>query len=207
MVRKPDGSWRPCGDFRWLNLQTKPDRYTCPNIGDLTARLAGCTVFSKLDMRKEYYQVPVKEEDICKTAIVTPFGTFEFLRMPFGLRNAGQAFQCFIDSILADLPCCFIYIDDVLVASISHEQHEEDLCQVLDRFQQHGLVLNVDKCTFGVEQLEYLGHQVSAASIWPLASRVEALWRFPQPATVGQLQTFLGMMNFYRRFIAGAAGV
>jgi RNase H-like domain found in reverse transcriptase/Reverse transcriptase (RNA-dependent DNA polymerase)/Integrase zinc binding domain/Integrase core domain len=207
MVRKPDGSWRPCGDFRRLNLQTKPDRYTCPNIGDLTARLAGCTVFSKLDMRKGYYQVPVKEEDICKTAIVTPFGTFEFLRMPFGLRNAGQTFQRFMDSILSDLPYCFIYIDDVLVASASHEQHEEDLRQVLDRFQQHGLVLNVDKCTFGVEQLEYLGHQVSATGIRPLASRVEALRRFPQPATVGQLQTFLGMMNFYRRFIAGAAGV
>jgi hypothetical protein len=74
MVRKPDGSWRPCGDFRRLNLQTKPDRYTCPNIGDLTARLAGCKVFTKLDMRKGYHQIPVRPEDICKTAIVTPFG-------------------------------------------------------------------------------------------------------------------------------------
>jgi hypothetical protein len=92
IVRKADGSWWPCGDFRRLNLITRPDRYTCPNIGDLTAWLAGCTVFSTLDMRKGYHQVPVKPEDVCKTAIVTPFGTFEFLRMPFGLRNAGQTF-------------------------------------------------------------------------------------------------------------------
>jgi Reverse transcriptase (RNA-dependent DNA polymerase) len=131
MVRKPDGTWRPCGDFRQLNLQTKPDCYSCPDIGDLTARLAGCTVFSKLDMRKGYHQVPVREEDICKTAIVTPFGTYEFQHMPFRLRNAGQMFQHFMDSILADLPCCFIYIDDVLVARASHEQHVEDLRQVL----------------------------------------------------------------------------
>jgi Reverse transcriptase (RNA-dependent DNA polymerase) len=101
MVKKPDGSWRPCGDFRRLNLQTKPDRYSCPNIGDLTARLSGCTVFSKLDLRKGYYQVPVNEADICKTAIVTPFGTFEFLRMPFGLCNVGQTFQRFMDTIFA----------------------------------------------------------------------------------------------------------
>jgi Reverse transcriptase (RNA-dependent DNA polymerase) len=145
MVRKLDGTWRPCGNFRQLNLQTKPDCYACPNIGDLMARLAGCTVFLKLDMIKGYHQVPVREKDICRTAIVTPFGTDEFQRMPFGLRIAGQTFQRFMDSILADLPCCFIYIDDVLVASASHEQHAEDLRQVLDRFQQHGLVLNVDK--------------------------------------------------------------
>jgi len=89
MVKKQDGSWRPCGDFRRLNAQTQPDRYTCPNIGDLTARLAGCKVFSKLDLRKGYHQVPVKPADVKKTAIITPFGLFEFLRMPFGLRNAG----------------------------------------------------------------------------------------------------------------------
>ena len=116
MVRKADGSWRPCGDFRRLNLQTKPDLYTCPNIGDLTARLAGCKVFSKLDLHKGYHQIPVKAEDICKKAIITPFGLWEFRYLPFGLRNARQAFQRILDWILAGL-------DDVLIASRSHEEH------------------------------------------------------------------------------------
>jgi Reverse transcriptase (RNA-dependent DNA polymerase) len=123
MVQKQNGSWRPCGDYRRLNLQTKPDRYTCPNIGDLTARLAGCTIFSKLDLRKGYHQVPVREQDVGKTAVITPFGTFEYLRIPFGLRNAGQTFQRLMDSVLAGLPYCFVYMDDVLVACTSPEQH------------------------------------------------------------------------------------
>jgi hypothetical protein len=114
MVKKSDGSWRPCGDFRRLNVQTQPDRYTCPNIGDLTARLAGCRVFSKLDLRKGYHQVPVRPADVKKTAIITPFGLFEFLRMPFGLRNAGQTFQRMMDNVLAGMECAFVYLDDVL---------------------------------------------------------------------------------------------
>jgi hypothetical protein len=89
MVRKADGSWWPCGDYRRLNVQTSLDLYTCPNMADLSARLAGCTVFSKLDLKKGYFQVPVHPEDISKTAIITPFGLFEFVQMPFGLRNAG----------------------------------------------------------------------------------------------------------------------
>jgi hypothetical protein len=106
MVQKADGSWRPCGNYRRLNLQTKPDRYTCPNIGDLTARLAGCTIFSKLDLRKGYHQVPVREQDIGKTAVITPFGTYEYLRMPFGLRNAGQTFQRFCSTVSSIWTTC-----------------------------------------------------------------------------------------------------
>ena len=93
MVKKGDGSWRPCGDFRRLNLQTEPDKYSVPNIADLTAKLHGARVFSKLDLRKGYHQVPVKPADVPKTAICTPFGLFEFIRMPCGLKNAGQTFQ------------------------------------------------------------------------------------------------------------------
>ena len=123
LVKKADGTWRPCGDFRQLNIQSKPDRYSCPNIGDLSAKLAGCHVFSKLDLRKGYHQVPVREADIHKTAVVTPFGLFEFLRMPFGLRNAGQTFQRMMDEILAGLDYCFVYYDDILVGSRSVEEH------------------------------------------------------------------------------------
>ena len=207
MVRKSDGGWRPCGDFRQLNLQTTPDRYSCPNIGDLTARLAGCKVFSKLDLRKGYHQVPVNPADIKKTAVVTPFGLYEFVRMPFGLRNAGQTFQRLMDSILAGLDYCFVYLDDILVASVDHVQHEEDLREVLKRLEKHGLVLNAEKCELGKSDVKYLGHSISATGIKPLAEKVAAISKFERPVTAKGLQTYLGMVNFYRRFLRGAAAV
>jgi len=139
MVKKKDGGWRPCGDYRRLNTVTVPDRYLLPNIADFTSRIPGLTIFSKLDLLKGYYQVPMAEEDICKTAIITPFGMFEFLHLPFGLRNAGNTFQRMMDSILGDLPYCFTYVDDILVFSSSLEEHVEHLHQVLLLCRQHGL--------------------------------------------------------------------
>ena len=133
-------------------MQTVPDRYTCPNIGDLTARLTGCTISSKLDLRKGYHQIPVREEDIQKTAIITPFGLLEYTRTPFGLRNAGQTFQRMMDQIFADLPYCFVYLDDILVASADHHQHTQHLREVLGKLEQQGLVLNAEKCVLGKSQ-------------------------------------------------------
>ena len=93
MVKKKDGGWRPCGDYHRLNNTTIPDRYPLPNIADFTSRISGSTIFSRLDLQKGYYQIPMAAKDIPKTAIVTPFGMFEFLRLPFGLRNTGNMFQ------------------------------------------------------------------------------------------------------------------
>jgi hypothetical protein len=107
MVRKKDGSWRPCGDFRRLNMVTVPDSYPLPNMMDFSSRMAGCSIFSKIDLRKGYHQIPVYPADVPKTAIITPFGLFEYLRMPFGLRNAGNTFQQMMDRVLAGLDFCF----------------------------------------------------------------------------------------------------
>jgi hypothetical protein len=107
MVSKKDGSWRPCGDFRRLNLVTEADVYPLPNMLDFSDRLAGCRVFSKIDLRKGYWQILVRPEDVQKTAVITPFGLFEFLRMPFGLRNAGSSFQRMMDRVLAGLPFAY----------------------------------------------------------------------------------------------------
>ncbi len=104
MVPKKDGTWRPCGDFRRLNLVTEPNVYPLPNILDFADRLSGCTVFTKIDLRKGYWQIPVRPEDRPKMAVITPFGLFEFLRMPFGLRNAGSSFQRMMDRVLTGLP-------------------------------------------------------------------------------------------------------
>jgi transposase InsO family protein len=205
MVRKKDGTWRPCGDYRRLNLQTKEDRYPLPNMGDLAARLDGCQIFSKLDLQKGYLQVPVAAADVAKTAIITPFGLFEFVRMPFGLRNAGMTFQRLMDNIFFDLPFAFVYLDDVLVASRSAADHRRHLREVLQCLQDNNLVVNAEKCVFGQERIVFLGHVVTAGGVSPLPDRVAAIREFPEPANIEQLQAFLGLYNFYRRFVPAAA--
>jgi hypothetical protein len=205
MVQKKDGSWRPCGDYRQLNLQTVEDKYPLPNMADLAARLDGCRVFSKLDLRKGYLQVPVVAADIAKTAIITPFRLFEFTRMPFGLRNAGMTFQRLMDTVLGGLPFAFVYLDDILVASPDKKSHWFHLQGVFSVLQQNGLIVNPEKCLLACSTVDFLGHRLSSSGIGPLPSRVQAIADFPRPATVKQLQAFLGLFNFYCRFIPAAA--
>ena len=146
-------------------------------------------------------------EDICKTAIITPFGMFEFLRLPFGLRNAGNTFQRLIDSILGDLPFCFMYVDDILVFSSSLEAHVDHLRQVLLLCRQHGLTIGLPKCEFAVEKIEFIGHILSSSGCSPLVKHTTAISEFPVPADKPALQRLLGMVNFYRKFLRGAARV
>ncbi len=184
---------------------TVPDTYPLPNMMDFTSCLAGCSFFSKIDLRKGYHQIPVNPQDIPKTAIITPFGLFEYLRMPFGLRNAGSSFQRMMDRVLAGLDFCFWYLDDVVVASVSYEQHLQHLHLLFQWLQEHGLVINLEKCVFAARKIEFVGHELSAAGVRPLYNHVEALQAYPRPSTVKQLQAFLGLVNFYRRFVPAAA--
>ena len=205
IVSKKDGTLRPCGDYRRLNMITEPDHYPLPNISDVTTYLHGASIFSKLDLLKGYFQVPVNKEDIPKTAITTPFGTYTFNYSCFGLRNAGATFQRLMDGILGDLPFCVCYVDDILVFSSSKEDHLEHLQVVLDRLQQNGLVIKYDKCTFGAHEVEFLGHHLSARGVSPLCDKVSAVRKFPTPTTIKDLQEFIGMVNFYHRFIPHVA--
>uniref|UniRef100_A0A674MCK3 Gypsy retrotransposon integrase-like protein 1 n=1 Tax=Takifugu rubripes TaxID=31033 RepID=A0A674MCK3_TAKRU len=205
MVEKPGGGWRPCGDYRRLNDASTPDRYPVPRIQDFSAHLAGKTVFSKVDLVRGYHQVPVRPADVPKTAVITPFGLFEFLRMPFGLKSAAQTFQRLMDSVLRDLPFLFVYLDDILVASTSQAEQVAHLRALFQHLSQHGLIINPAKCQFGLSTIDFLGHHVTRYGAVPLPEKVEAIASFPRPVTVKALQEFLGMVNFYHRFLPRAA--
>ena len=194
VVTKKDGSFRMCGDYQRLNTVTMPDRYSIPLIADLTARLHVRRVFGKVDLVKGYHQIPVAEEDIPKTAITTPFGKFKYLRMPFGLKNAGQTFQRMMDEILSDLDFAFIYMDDVLIASRNMEEHTEHFRVLFQRLTDHDLVLSPAKCQFGQSKIEFLGHTVSKDGIEPLPGKVAAIAQFPKPSTTEELKRFLAFL-------------
>ncbi|GFY09708.1 hypothetical protein TNCV_3696701 [Trichonephila clavipes] len=206
MVPKKDSTeWRPVGDYRALNAQTIKDNYSVPNILDFTSNLHGTKIYSHIDLVKAYHQIPINPDDVHKSAIITPFGLFESTRMQFGLCNAAATFQRFIDEVLRNLPFVFAFVDDILVASSSPEEHLQHLQILFTRLQQYGLSLKPSKCIFGVTTIKFLGFKVSESGIEPLSDRVDCILNFPQPTTLTQLRRFLGLFNFYRRFVPKAA--
>ena len=202
---KPNGGWRPCSDYRRLNQTTVDDRYPLPHIQDFNSKLAGAKIFSKIDLVRGYHQIPMAADSVPKTAIVTPFGLWEFLRMPFGLKNAAQAFQRLMDGIFRQLDFAFVYLDDILIASSSDDEHFDHLRQVFDLLSANGLVINKFKCVFGVTELDYLGHKVTIKGIQPLPDRIKSIQNFPIPQNRPALQRFLGLINYYHRFLPNIA--
>ncbi|UYV69220.1 hypothetical protein LAZ67_6002864, partial [Cordylochernes scorpioides] len=205
LVSKKDESLRPCGDYRRLNAVTLPDRYPIPRLDDFHHILKGTRVYSKIDLCKAFYQIPIAEEDKPKTAIITPFGLFEFNVMSFGLRNATATFQRFMHEVLRNLDFAFVYLDDILVASKTEEEYYSHLVTLFSRLNSYGLRINLSKSKFLVQEIDFLGYLITSHGVKPLPTKVKAILEYKKPKTVHELRIFLGMLNFYRTFLNNAA--
>lgn len=206
MVSKAGGGWRATGDYRQLNVSTQPDRYPLPVIEDLLQEAHG-EVFSVIDLHKAFHQIPVAPDDIAKTAVTTPFGLFEFVGMPLGLRNAAQTMQRMTDHILRKFEFVRGYVDDFLVFSDNHQQHLDHLEQLLNALQEARLQVNWGKCQIGLSEVIFAGYHVSRDGYRPPAAKTQAILDFPKPEHSTQLRRFIGVLNFYRRCIPHAADI
>ena len=208
MVLKSSASgntFRLRGDYRQVNKGTVPDRYPVPNIQTLLYRLGRARIFSKVGLVKVHHQIPMDDNSIALIAITTPFGLFEYLYMPFGLRNASVTFQRSIDHILDGTPSAIAYANNKIVFSKPPEDRIKDLNELFTRLRNLGVIINPTKSQFGVSKLHFLGHLVTANSIKLSAIKVEAIQKYPLPKDIKQLRTYFGMINFYHRFIKDLA--
>ena len=204
LIRKKHGSLRFCIDLRKLNAITIPDAYALPRIDDTLDALKGAKWFSTLDLKSSYWQVDVAEEDRHKTAFsVGPLGFWECLRMPFGLINAPATFQRLMESCMGDLHLtyCLLYLDDIVVYSSTYEEHLIRLSAIFQRLRDRGLRLKPSKCHLFQHSITYLGHIISEEGVATDPEKLRAVRDWPVPTNVPELQSFLGFVGFYRRFI------
>ncbi|XP_025158377.1 uncharacterized protein LOC112589413 [Harpegnathos saltator] len=186
-------------------VQPSRNRYPIPRIEDILQQLHEKKVFSTLDLIRAYHQIPVAPEDAPKTAVTAPFGLFEFLGMPPGLRNARQTFQRHMNNILRGINFAACYVDDIIVFSDSHEEHLQHLDAVLRVLQENNFPVHATKFFFGQDSVRYLGYTVSQTGLKPPLDGVTAIQQFPKPKTITDLRRFLGMVNYYRRVLPNTA--
>ena len=204
-VAKKDGSLRMVQDYRYLNKITIKDSYPLPRIDDLLDRISGAKYFSSLDLTSGYYQIRIPEEDVPKTAFKTPMGLFQFKVLCFGLTNAPATFQAAMDKMLGDFINDFVvvYLDDIMIYSKTLEDHEKHLRAVLERLREHKFYANLKKCDFMKSEVAFLGHIISADGIKVDPKKVQAVSEWDVPRDVRGVRSFLGLANYFRRFIQG----
>lgn len=201
--------WRVVVDYRKLNELTVDDKYPLPNISDLLDQLGKCQYFTTLDLASGFHQIEIDPKDIQKTAFTVENGHFEFVRMPFGLKNAPSTFQRVMDNILLGIQNerCLVYMDDIIVYSATIHDHLSRLTDVFKRLRNANLKIQPDKCEFLRKEVAYLGHVITKDGVKPNPSKVDSILNFPQPKNQKDIKSFLGLAGYYRRFISNFAKV
>jgi hypothetical protein len=206
-VKKKEGDLRMCVDYRALNKLTVKNTYPLPRIDELMDHLRGAKFFSKIDLRSGYHQIRIAPEDIHKTAFRTRYGLYEFTVLPFGLTNAPATFMTLMNDVFRDLLDSFVvvYLDDILIYSKNKKAHLDHIEQVLQRLQEHNLYAKLSKCDFCKNEVEFLGHVVGQDGIKVDPAKVKTVQEWPALTSVKEIQSFLGLVNYYRRFIPSYA--
>lgn len=190
-VPKKNGKIRLCGDYKvTTNGVLDVDQYPLPRPEDIFAKLAGGKSFTTLDLTQAYNQLVV--------TINTHRGLYQYQRLPFGIASAPAVFQQVMDTVLQDVPGTMCYVDDIIVTGSTEEEHLRNLCTLL---REHGIHLNHDKCEFMKPQVEYLGHRIDSEGIHATDSKLDAVVQAPPPKNVQELRSFLGLLNYYCKFI------
>ncbi|PKU64652.1 RNA-directed DNA polymerase [Dendrobium catenatum] len=205
LVPKKDGSWRMCIDSRAVNKITVKYRFPVPRLEDMLDKLAGATLLSKLDLRSGYHQIRIRLGDEWKTAFKTRDGLFEWRVMPFGLCNAPATFMRLMNEILKTAlgKYCVVYFDDILVYSKSLADHRAHLSNIFDILREHKLYINFPKCEFATGKVHFLGFIISNSGVHMDPQKVLAITEWPIPQSATEIRSFIGLANFYRRFIKG----
>lgn len=209
LVRKKNGTLRFCVDYRKLNAVTHKDAHPLPRIEETLTTLTKASYYSTLDLASGYWQIEVAEDDREKTAFCTPFGLYEFERMPFGLCNAPATFQRLMQRCLGSLitESALVYLDDVIVYSPDFDTHVRHLEAVFERLRSYGLKLRPDKCVLFQKQVKFLGHIVSSDGVAPDPEKIASVQSWPVPQTTSQVRSFLGFTGYYRRYIGEFARI
>ncbi|GJT57190.1 putative reverse transcriptase domain-containing protein [Tanacetum coccineum] len=204
-VKKKDGSFRMCIDYRELNKLTVKNRYPLPRIDDLFDQLQGSSIYSKIDLRSGYHQLRVREQDIPKTAFRTRYGHYEFQVMPFGLTNAPAVFMDLMNRVCKPYLDKFVivFIDDILIYSKDEKEHEEHLKAILELLKKEQLYAKFSKCEFWIPKVQFLGHVIDSRGIHVDPAKIESIKDWASPKTPTEIRQFLGLAGYYRRFIEG----
>ncbi|GJQ89041.1 putative nucleotidyltransferase, ribonuclease H [Tanacetum coccineum] len=204
-VKKKDGSFRMCIDYRELNKLTVKNRYPLPRIDDLFDQLQGSSVYSKIDLRSGYHQLRVREGDIPKTAFRTRYGHYEFQVMPFGLTNAPAVFMDLMNRVCKPYLDKFVivFIDDILIYSKNKKEHEEHLRTILELLKKEELYAKFSKCEFWIPKVQFLGHVINSEGIHVDPAKIESIKDWVSPKSPTEIRQFLGLAGYYRRFIEG----